>query len=81
MKITIDDRGSVVYIHKEMFAPGQSEEDTRNDYRILARSLEGCARGDCSDCILCRYEQEPGKYCDDELKKIAAARIRWLAGI
>lgn len=78
MKITIDERGSVVYIKRELFAEDQTSAEEAEDYVLLLDSLEACRTGNCEGCMLCDYHSVGGENCTDSLLKIAADRIRKL---
>lgn len=78
MKITIDERGSVVYIKRELFAEDQTSAEENEDYALLLDSLGACRAGNCEGCMLCDYHSFGGEHCADSLLKLAEDRIRKL---
>ena len=81
MKTTIEDRGHVVYVRREIFAEGQSDEEEERDYRLLLDSMRGCRMGNCERCMFCNYQSDSGEFCTDALLRVAENRIRKLRGL
>ena len=79
MKVTITESPGVTRITKHLFVDDQPEEDLNEDYRSLIRSLECCAKGNCSNCIFCGYSFDGAPLtCDQNLMWIAAQQFRKL---
>ena len=78
MKVTITESPGVTRITKHLFVEDQPAEDLNEDYRSLIRSLECCAKGNCSNCIFCNYSMSGTMTCDQNLMWIAAQQIRKL---
>lgn len=81
MKITVEDKGNVVHITRELFDLEQDESDFQADFKLLIRSLRACRDGgNCERCLLCNLDMGDN-HCDDVLKEIAASQIEKLAGL
>ena len=78
MKVTIDERGDIVFVRRELFAENQTREEQSKDYEALLDSLKACREGFCSNCILCEYHANGGESCTDVLLRVAEDRIRKL---
>lgn len=78
MYITVEEKGSSVYVRRELFAEGQGEVGMRSDYRMLVDSLNACTQNDCTSCLFCGYSTGH-EHCTDMLRSIAAREIEKLA--